>query len=128
MDDYLLLSSCGCLVAATGLVYHGTPSIFFVAELSLNPTAILAGGVSQTEILQRIVLFQRINYSYITISWMGIFLVKFGFLAFFRHLVDRIAVLYRFWKGVIVFTGVVFAFCVCDSFIACSKMGFAARK
>ena len=28
LADYLLLSSCACLIAATGLLYYDTPSIF----------------------------------------------------------------------------------------------------
>ena len=128
VDDFFLLSSCVCLIAATGLLYHGTPAIFFAAELASHPAAVLTSGLSQTDVLREIVLFQRINWSYLAISWASIFAVKFGFLAFFRHLVDRIPSMYDFWKGVVLFTGLVFAFSVCDSFIACPRLGLASCK
>jgi hypothetical protein len=99
-----------------------------VAELSLNPTAILASGLSQADIMQQIVFFQKINWAYLALSWASIFAIKFGFLSFFRHLVDRIPFMYNYWRGVVVFTGLVFAFTVCDAFIACPKLGMAACK
>ena len=43
LDDYLLLSSCLYLTAATSVLYYGTPSIFFGAELSFDPAAVLPG-------------------------------------------------------------------------------------
>jgi hypothetical protein len=128
IDDYFLLSSCALLIAATGLLCWEISSIFFVAELSLNPTAILASGLSQADIMQQIVFFQKINWAYLALSWASIFAIKFGFLSFFRHLVDRIPFMYAYWRGVVVFTGLVFAFSVCDAFIACPKLGIAACK
>lgn len=117
-----------CLIPATGLLYYGTPPIFFVGELSFDPTAILGEGIDEAEIIERITLFQKINWAYLALTWGTIFSIKFGFLSLFRHLVDRVPFMYTFWKGVTVFTGFIFAFSVCDSFIACSKLGAASRK
>ena len=128
LDDYLLLLSCMFLSGATGVLYYGTPSIYFGAKLTFDPTAVLEAGLNEAEILHRANLISRINWSYLAVSWVAIFLVKFGFLSLFRHLVDRIPPMYRVWKGVMVFTGLVFAFCVCDGFIACSKQGTQAGK
>lgn len=128
LDDYFLLSSCVCLIAATGLLYHGVHAIFFTAELSFNPVAVINSGLSQADILREVVFFQKINWTYLSLSWTSIFAIKFGFLAFFRHLVDRIPFMYRYWKTVTQFTALVFVFSVCDSFIACSKLGLAVRE
>ncbi len=128
MDDCFLLSSCVFLIASTGLLYYGIPAIFFTAQLTFNPATALGAGLTEAEIVQQIILFQRINWAYLAVSWASIFAVKFGFLSLFRYLVDRIPFMYGFWKGVVVFTGLVFAFSVCDAFIACSKLGLAARK
>ena len=128
LDDYLLLFSCVCLIPATGLLYYGTTSIFFVGELSYDLAAILGEGISEAEIIERITLFQKINWAYLALTWASIFAIKFGFLSLFRHLIDRVQFLYTFWKGVTIFTGLIFAFSVCDSFIACPKLGAASCK
>ena len=123
LDDYLLLCSCVCLTAGTGLLYYGIPSIFFGAELTFNPAAVLAAGVNEAAILHQVDLIPKVNWAYLVLSWLTIFFVKFGFLSVFRHLVDRIPSMYGYWKGVLIFTGLVFAFAVCDGFIACPKLG-----
>ncbi len=128
LDDFFLLFSCVFLVAATGVLYYGTPSIYFGAKLIFDPAAVVTAGVNEAEILHQANLISRIDWSYLAISWVAIFLVKFGFLSLFRHLVDRLPPMFRFWKGVVVFTGLVFVFCVCDGFIACSKQGPEAGK
>jgi hypothetical protein len=128
LDDYLLLCSCVCLIAGSGLLYYGTPSIFFRAKLTFNPTAMLEAGVNEADMLKKITLIPKINWAYLVLSRFTIFFVKFGFLAVFRHLVDRLPRMYKFWKGVVVVTGLVFAFAVCDAFIACPKLGLATSK
>ena len=135
LDDYLLLFSCVCLTAATALLYYGTAAIYFAENLSLNPshfaTAVAAGPVDPTimrKMLEQLVLFQRINWSYLALTWTSIFAVKFAFLAFFRHLVDRVPALTLYWKVVLVITSVIYGFCVCDAFISCSKLGIASRE
>lgn len=128
LDDYLLLFSCVCLIPATGLLYYGLSSIFFVGELSHDPTAILGSGIHEADVLERIAIFQKIHWAYLALTWATIFAIKFGFLSLFRHLVDRVRFVYTFWKGVTVITGLIFAFSVCDSFITCPKLGAASCK
>ena len=123
LDDYLLLFSCICLATATGVLYYGTPMIFLGEELTSNPAAISEPGVNVANILHDIDLIPKIDWTYSALSWVAIFFVKFGFLSLFRQLVDRLPPMYRLWKGVLTFTGLVFAFAVCDGFIACPKMG-----
>lgn len=122
VDDYFLLFSCVCLVGATGLLYYGTPSIFFGAELTFNPTAVTEGTVNDADVLELIDSMTKIDWAYLALSWVTIFSVKFGFLSLFRHLVDRIPPMYRFWKGVVISTGLISGFVVCSSFIGCSKL------
>lgn len=128
LDDYLLLSSCAFLAGGTGVLYYGTPSIFFGATLTFDPTAILATGINEAEILHQVDLIPKINWAYLALSWVSIFLVKFGFLSLFKQLVDRLPRMCMFWKGVLIFTILVFAFAVCDGFIACPKLGTEISK
>jgi len=126
LDDYLLLLSCAFLTAATGVLYYGTSIIFLISEIAVNPAEVFKPGANQVEILRKVNLVSKINWTYLTLSWATIFWIKFGFLALFRQLVDRVARLYTFWKGVVVFTTLVFAFAICDGFIACPKQGITA--
>lgn len=128
LDDYLLLFSCVCLTGATGVLYYGTRSIFLGAELTFNPAVVFEPGVNEAEILHQVDLIPKINWTYLALSWVTIFFVKFGFLSLFRQLVNRLPQMYRLWKGVLIFTGLVFAFAVCDGFIACPKLGLEAGR
>ena len=127
-DDYLLLSSCAFLTAATGLLYYGTPTIFLQARLSFNPAAVYQSGLSEADLLAQTNLLSRFDWSYLALSWVTIFLVKFGFLVLFRKLVNRLPKMYRYWKIVMGFTAVCFAFAVCDGFVSCSKLGLDISK
>jgi hypothetical protein len=128
MDDWLLLGSCAFLIAATGILYYAIDTIFYVAALSLNPSAVLAATSAHIDMLKEIVYFQRMNLAYLALNWTSIFAVKMGFLAFFRHLVDRIRFLYAFWKGVLAFTVVAFLYSVCESLISCPHLGLESSK
>ncbi|KAI4266805.1 MAG: hypothetical protein L6R38_008536 [Xanthoria sp. 2 TBL-2021] len=121
LDDYLLLCSTACLIAATGLLYYGTPTIFLAAELTFNPSAVFESGTNQSNLLHDVSLFPEINWKYLALSWTTIFLIKFGFLSLFRQLVDRVPPVYRFWKGTLVVTILVCVFAICDVFIVCPK-------
>ncbi|KAL8628983.1 hypothetical protein Q9189_005324 [Teloschistes chrysophthalmus] len=125
VDDYLLLVSCVFLTAATGVLLYGTPSIFFAAEVAFDNLASFQGSLDEAEILSKQNEFITIGWSYLALSWTAIFMIKFGFLALFRQLVDLVAQIYAFWKGVVIFTILVMAFAICDAFIACSKTGLA---
>ena len=128
LDDCLLLTSCACLIAATGVLYYGIASVYFTAKLELDPAALTGEGFSEQEILHQVYAAQRINWTYITLSWTAIFLSKYGFLALFRSLVDRLPRMRNFWKATVIFTTLVFAFAICDIFVACPKQGIAAGQ
>ena len=134
LDDFMLLFACICLVAATALLYHGTVAIYFAEQLALNPKQLASvsaatpvNPMAVETLLDQLVLFQRIIWSYLALTWTAIFAVKFAFLVFFRRLVDRLPVLTMFWKFVLACTVLVYGFCVCDAFISCSKLGMASR-
>ena len=122
----MLLSACAFLSAATGILYYGTPLEILAARLILDPVSVLREGYSEEEIAHKLESLSRVNWTYLALSWVAIFLIKYGFLALFRKLVDRLPGLYKFWKGTLVFTTAVFAFAICDGFITCPKMGLAA--
>ncbi|KAI9724630.1 MAG: hypothetical protein M1828_003654 [Chrysothrix sp. TS-e1954] len=132
LDDYILLFACACLIGSTGVLYYGLPYIYFSEALTLSASGgaqSAAAGLDYTEInaiLAKLVLFQKVNWAYLAVSWTAIFSVKFAFLAFFRKLVDRLPRLLLFWKILVGFTSLVFCFAVCDSFIACPKTGLAS--
>lgn len=126
LDDYLLLISCASLTAATGVLYYGTSSIFLGSELALDPISVTQSGINEGDVIRKVEQISKINWVYLTLSWVTIFMIKFGFLALFRLLVNCLPRIYAFWKAVTAFTTLVFAFAVCDTFIACPKMGLAA--
>ena len=128
LDDYLLLCSTACLIAATGLLYYGASIIFLAAELTFDPTAAFKAGIDPSQLLHDVNLIPKINLSYLALSWTTIFLIKFGFLSLFRQLVDRVPPVYRFWKGTLVVTILIGAFAICDGFIACPQTGFEAGQ
>ncbi|KAL8990577.1 MAG: hypothetical protein Q9169_008088 [Polycauliona sp. 2 TL-2023] len=80
VDDYLLLCSTACLVAATGVLYYGIPSIFLAAELTFNPGAVLKAGIDESMLLRNVNLYSKINWTYLALSWTTIFLIKFWLL------------------------------------------------
>ncbi|KAL8698456.1 MAG: hypothetical protein Q9224_001842 [Gallowayella concinna] len=128
LDDYLLLCSTACLVAATGLLYYGTPVIFLSAKLTFDPSAVFESGINQNDLLHDVNLIPKINWAYLALSWATIFLIKFGFLSLFRQLVDRVPPVYKFWKGTLIVTVLVGAFTICDGFVACPKQGSDAGR
>lgn len=126
LDDYFLLSSCLFLSATTGLIFYNTQGIFLAAALILNPSMALGPGVNKAELLEEMDKMARISRVYVTFSWVCIFLIKFGFLALFRSLVDRLPILHTCWKAAVTFTGIVAACTIGSNFIACPKTGIKA--
>ena len=127
LDDCLIIFACICLSAGTTLLYLGTSAIFFIEDLTLNGMGVLA-AVGPDSFLQQLTFYQKINWSYLALTWTTIFFVKFAFLAFFRHLVNRLPSMQRYRTVLVVFTILVFAFAVCDGFIACPKLGLDSRE
>ncbi|MCJ1362616.1 hypothetical protein MMC16_001721 [Acarospora aff. strigata] len=127
LDDYLLIFAFICLTAATVLLYIGTSVIYFIEEVTLNGIG-ATQAVGMAVFLQRLVYYQKINWAYLALSWTTIFFVKFAFLSFFRPLVDRLPSMHMYWRIVVGFTALVFAFAVCDAFIVCPQLGLEALQ
>lgn len=128
IDDYFLLASCTCLIAGTGVIYHGLSTIYFIGELSINPALAFSATRSGVNLVGEMNFYQKIKWSYMSLTWTSIFAVKFGFLSFFRTLINRVPHLYNFWKGVVVFTFLAYAICVCYNFFPCHQLGPIARE
>ena len=137
LDDYLLLLACICLTASTVLLYYGASSIYTAEALSLYaavpPNTPSAGSTAtgvepakMVELLKQVVLFERINWAYLALSWAAIFWVKLAYLSFFRPLVSRLPRLHLYWKVLVAFTFLVFIFLVLDAVVTCPKLGAEA--
>ncbi len=127
LDDYLMIIACVFLISGTTLLYLGTSAIFFIEDVSLNGEEVIA-AVGLDYFLKQLLFYQRINWAYLALTWATVFFVKFAFLAFFRHLLDRVPFMYKYWKVLVGFTTLVFAFAVCDGFIACPVLGLASGE
>lgn len=95
-------------------------AIYYIEELELNridDTIIL--GVDVSEFGSQVGFYERISWSYLSVTWSSIFFVKFAFLAFFRGLVDRLPLMQLYWKVVGITTALVFLFTLFDVFIPC---------
>lgn len=121
LDDALLLFACVCLTVATGLLYKIVPKLYFYEELELNSTESLLLPVSDD--VKGIVSLERIMDAYMLISWLVIFAVKFCFLSFFRGMIDRLKPMIIYWRVVVLLTAIFGAVSLCESFIACPRIG-----
>ena len=132
LDDALLIFASVSLAAATGLLYYGTSAIYLVEALSVDPSiesGNIAGFIDNLqETFDETALFQKITWAYVALSYTTIFIVKLGFLSFFRELVKYWPRVNLYWKLVVVFTAICYVFAICDTFIACPKLGLAACK
>lgn len=127
-DDYLLLCASAFLIASTGVLYYDIPAIVLEIELALDPIAVANQGISEEYIMHELRIGSIFDRTYLLLSWISVYLVKYGFLALFKNLVDRLPRPYRLWKGVVVFTTLTFAFTICSEFISCPKFGLAAGQ
>lgn len=100
----------------------------FTARLIFDPLASVSEGFNEEETAHMLGLLATMNWTYLTLSWTTIYLIKYGFLVLFRTLVYRLPRMYNFWKWTLGFTTVMFAFTICDRFIACTKTEIAAGK
>ena len=121
--------ACIFLTAGTITLFIGLDSIYFIEELDLNGIQVLIEtDVDISNWLTELIFYQKINWAYLSVTWASIFFVKFAFLAFFRDLVDRLPRMQLYRRIVSVLTVLVFAYAVCDGFIACPQLGLDACK
>lgn len=124
IDDALLFLACICLTGETILLYKAIPYIYFVQGLTPDNIS----GASLADTVAKIKWFQKADQAFLFITWTTIFLVKFSYLFFFRHLIDRLGKIIIYWKVVIVINIMIFCFCIIDGFVACPKTGLSAGE
>jgi len=128
LDDYFLLFACACLTAGTVLGYASVGSLYFSQDLNYNPTHFFYLLAKHVDIAAHINKYQRLYYSYPALLWTAIFVVKFGYLAFFRRLIDRIRPLIIYWRIIVGITIVSFPICIISIYVACTKWGLEAGE
>lgn len=129
LDDAFLLFACAALTAATPVLYRTIAPLYFLQELAsgdLNTTTLSQS--SDINVDAQVHWYKLLHVTYEALIWTAIFSVKFSFLAFFRHIVDRIPSLMLHWKIVGVINIVACAFCVCLPFMTCPLTDYAASK
>ena len=123
-DDFLLLVACLACIAATVLQNVGADTLYQMILFDRSmvkdiPKEVINAGMSK---------IQRTTYSFAIVVWITIFSVKFSYLAFFRHLIDRQRALIVYWRVIVVMTTLAFILNVCGPFISCSEFGNRAYR
>lgn len=125
-EDIFLLLACGFLTISTALIYRLSSSEFLIAESFGYPEISLIK--SQPALAKSVSLYQRENYTFLGIIWGTIFSVKFSFLFFFKHFINRLDRIVTFWKIVMVITIVSFVCCIISFLTVCAHFGTSACK
>ena len=129
LDDAFLLLACATLTAAIPVLYGTIGPLYFLLEhASGGPSATSPSQSAGTNLNAEVHRYKLLHITYEALVWTAIFAVKFSFLSFFRHIVDRIPSLMLHWKVVGVVNIVACAFCVCFSFITCPFTGYTAGR
>ena len=123
-EDAFLIAACLCLVAGTIILHIGIKTMYYFQALQHN-----SATISNAEDSLRLAIeFQWVTLSYVSLTWTTIFLVKFGFLCMFRHLVERLVHLIRYWRVAVAVTVTAFGSCLVFPFAACPHMRTSFRK
>lgn len=99
LDDCFLIFSSAALAAATGFLYYHLPTIFLVDELASDLQESRKSRLTEADQDQFSNTIQVVAWIYLFLSFTAIFSVKFGFLSFFWHIVNRITPLETLCKG-----------------------------
>lgn len=125
LDDYFLFAAFAFLTAVIALVYRLLDSIYLATAVERNPAIFFQFSQKQTQQL----LSQALNENiFLVLAWTTTFLVKFSFLAFFRHLIRNVERIQRYYWGIVIFTGITWMFLTSEAFILCSDFGIKASK
>lgn len=128
IDDYLLLLASGFLAASAGFLLYKTSAVVLLARTSRDPTILINEGLSEEKLFQQAGAANILNWTFYSLSWTSIFLVKSGFLVLFKSLLQRLPRAYSYWKGIIVVTAVSFVFVIAQPFITCPRLGIAVGQ
>ena len=129
IDDAFLLLACVALTAAVPVLYRAIGPLYSLQELASGRLSATSWSQSAgTNLNAEVHRYKLLHTTYEALVWTAIFAVKFSFLSFFRHIVDRIPSLIIHWKVVGGMNIVACVFCVCFSFMTCSLTGYAASR
>ena len=128
VDDYFLIFACACLTAATALGYANVGKFYLSQARNYNQTQSDYFLAEHVDVAAEIDAYERLFLVYPALLWTTIFTVKFGYLAFFRRLVDRIEPLITYWKVIVGISCISWAICVASIYIGCFKWNLAAGK
>ena len=124
LEDALLICACLCLIAGTGLLYTFAETLYDPDSCGLFPDP----ETKPDELASHIKSSQQYQLTFLTLTWIVIFCVKFSFLFLFRPLVNRMRGMLLFWRFVVVLTSISFFICVGEPFFSCPKFGTGIRK
>ena len=128
LDDYFLIFACACLTGGTALGYACVGNLYWSQTLNYNQSLVYTLLAQHVDVAAHIKAYQRLYYSYPALLWTTIFTVKFGYLTFFRRLIDRLKPLVTYWKLVVGISAVSWPICVASIYLGCFKWGLAAGE
>jgi len=125
LDDGFLFTAVILMTVAFGLYFSFIDDVYVTELFIYNPFAAGTLLVEAVSIGERV---QTYTIPYIILSLSGIFAVKFSFLFFFRNILSRIQPLVLYWRVVVAYTAVVWAFSVGFSVYGCPYVDDRACK
>lgn len=130
VDDFMLMFGCLTLSASQIILYLMMEDIYWGEALILDssPQTYALAIEDPKAFYHRILKYQQMSFSFTTLTWTTIFVVKFCFLLFFQQMIIRMERLMLAWKMVFGITLGCWAFCTCGIFISCPHFGLEACK
>lgn len=116
-DDVVLLFACVTLIAATGILYIGIPTMYLVDELNSHASIAKSNAVLPPHLFDRIRRYEPLASAFTALLLTTIYLVKFCFLLFFLQLVRRLDRLFLAWKIAFGITALFYCFSMCSNFL-----------
>ena len=116
LDDGFVCFAVACLTASFGLWMTYISDVYVTEALVYEPFKYPWLFTNILEIAVEIQLFSAV---YVVISLTGIFAIKFSFLCFFRHLIDRLHGLQIYWRCIACYTTAVWIISICLAPTSC---------
>ena len=97
-------------------------SLYFVEFVIVNGLAAIHSS-DAPYLVDKVIYFQRTDWTYFSLAWTSIFFVKFSFLTFFSGLCDRLRKMELYRKLIYGLCVLIFIYCVLSGFVACPYLG-----
>lgn len=127
-DDYMLIFACINLIAAQVLLHVMKSSVYLVEGMIFNPDSDALASMSKAELMDRILVYRKLVFAYLVLTWTTIFAVKICFLSFFRQMLKRLKRMMLTWKIIFVLTLLFYGICVSGPFLYCPYFGLDSCK